>query len=58
MLNWNDVGKLFMSAAFTGIKGVIVTVEIDITRGLPALNIVGLTDISVKESKEKYGPQY
>ena len=42
-----------MSAAFTGIKGVIVTVEIDITRGLPALNIVGLADISVKESKER-----
>ena len=30
-----------MSASFTGIKGVIVTVEIDITRGLPILNIVG-----------------
>jgi magnesium chelatase family protein len=42
-----------MSAAFTGIKGVIVTVEIDITRGLPALNIVGLADTSVKESKER-----
>ena len=42
-----------MSAAFTGIKGVIVTVEIDITRGLPALNIVGLADIAVKESKER-----
>lgn len=42
-----------MSASFTGIKGVIVTVEIDITKGLPALNIVGLADISVKESKER-----
>ncbi|MBZ9635826.1 YifB family Mg chelatase-like AAA ATPase [Clostridium sp. FP1] len=42
-----------MSAAFTGIKGVLVTVEIDITRGLPALNIVGLADVSVKESKER-----
>ena len=42
-----------MSASFTGIKGVIVTVEIDITRGLPALNIVGMADISVKESKER-----
>ena len=42
-----------MSAAFTGIKGVIVTVEVDITRGLPALNIVGMADISVKESKER-----
>jgi magnesium chelatase family protein len=42
-----------MSASFTGIKGVIVAVEIDITRGLPALNIVGLADVSVKESKER-----
>ncbi|MCB2288370.1 YifB family Mg chelatase-like AAA ATPase [Clostridium sp. CS001] len=42
-----------MSASFAGIKGVIVTVEIDITRGLPALNIVGLADISVKESRER-----
>ncbi|MCB2292073.1 YifB family Mg chelatase-like AAA ATPase [Clostridium algoriphilum] len=42
-----------MSAAFTGINGVLVTVEIDITRGLPALNIVGLADVSVKESKER-----
>jgi magnesium chelatase family protein len=42
-----------MAAAFTGIKGVIVTVEVDITRGLPALNIVGMADISVKESKER-----
>jgi len=41
------------SAAFTGIKGILVTVEIDITRGLPALNIVGLADTSVKESKER-----
>ena len=42
-----------MSASFTGIKGVLVTVEIDITRGLPALNIVGMADTSVKESKER-----
>ncbi|MBU3182420.1 YifB family Mg chelatase-like AAA ATPase [Clostridium psychrophilum] len=42
-----------MSAAFTGIDGVMVTVEIDITRGLPALNIVGLADTSVKESRER-----
>ena len=42
-----------MSATFTGIKGVIVAVEIDITKGLPSLNIVGLADVSVKESKER-----
>lgn len=41
------------SATFTGIEGVIINVEIDISRGLPAFNIVGLADISVKESKER-----
>lgn len=41
------------SATFTGISGTIVDVEIDIISGLPAFNIVGLGDISVKESKER-----
>lgn len=41
------------SATFTGINGIIVDVEIDIIPGLPSFNIVGLGDISVKESKER-----
>lgn len=41
------------SASFNGIDGICVTVEVDITHGLPAFNIVGLADISVKESKER-----
>jgi magnesium chelatase family protein len=41
------------TAAFSGIDGVIITVEIDISNGLPCFNIVGLPDISVKESKER-----
>lgn len=41
------------TATFTGIEGIKVTVEIDITNGLPAFNIVGLADTSVKESKER-----
>jgi magnesium chelatase family protein len=41
------------TAAFSGVDGVIVTVEIDISNGLPCFNIVGLPDISVKESKER-----
>lgn len=41
------------AATFTGINGNIINVEIDITKGLPAFNIVGLPDISVKESKER-----
>lgn len=42
-----------MTAAFSGINGIIVSVEIDITSGLPCFNIVGLADTSVKESKER-----
>ncbi len=36
-----------------GLDGSIVEVETDISRGLPAFNIVGLPDISIKESKER-----
>jgi magnesium chelatase family protein len=42
-----------ISSTFNGIDGAIVNVEVDISRGLPAFNIVGLADISVKESKER-----
>lgn len=41
------------AATFTGIKGVMVNVEVDISKGLPSFNIVGLADISVKEAKER-----
>ncbi|MBM7868967.1 magnesium chelatase family protein [Clostridium pascui] len=41
------------SAAFTGVEGIMVAVEVDIGRGLPSFNIVGLGDIAVKESKER-----
>lgn len=41
------------AATFTGIKGVMVKVEVDISNGLPAFNIVGLADISVKEAKDR-----
>lgn len=41
------------TATFSGVEGVLITVEVDINRGLPAFNIVGLADTSVKESKER-----
>jgi magnesium chelatase family protein len=41
------------SSTFTGIEGVITSVEVDITRGLPTFNIVGLADMSVKEARER-----
>lgn len=41
------------TASFMGIEGSMITVEVDITRGLPSFNIVGMADISVRESKER-----
>jgi magnesium chelatase family protein len=41
------------SAAVTGLRAALVTVEVDITNGLPAMHIVGLPDAMVQESKER-----
>ncbi len=41
------------SCSLTGIDGFIVEVEVDIAYGLPVFNIVGLPEISIRESKER-----
>lgn len=41
------------SYALSGLEGVCVTVEADISRGVPSYEIVGLPDAAVKESKER-----
>ncbi len=41
------------SCALMGVDGLIVTVEVDITNGLPSFDLVGLPDSSVRESKER-----
>ena len=41
------------SVGLLGIDGFTVTVEVDVTGGLPAFDIVGLPDAAVKESKER-----
>ena len=41
------------SATHRGLDGVLISVEVDITRGIPSFNIVGLPDTSIKESKER-----
>ncbi|MCS6802254.1 MAG: YifB family Mg chelatase-like AAA ATPase [Chloroflexota bacterium] len=41
------------SAAVTGLQATLVSVEVDITNGLPAMHIVGLPDAMVQESKER-----
>ena len=41
------------SASFNGINGFMVNVEVDISKGMPSFNIVGLPDVSIKEAKER-----
>ncbi len=41
------------SCSLIGLEGYIIDLETDISRGLPQLNIVGLADIAIKESKER-----
>ena len=41
------------SLGISGIGGYGVTVEVDISNGLPAFDIVGLPDAAVKESRER-----
>ncbi|NLL30557.1 MAG: YifB family Mg chelatase-like AAA ATPase [Clostridiales bacterium] len=42
-----------ISATYNGLDGILVNVEVDISRGIPSFNIVGLPDASIKESKER-----
>ena len=41
------------SAALHGIDGMVVAVEVDVSRGLPSFTTVGLPDSSVRESKDR-----
>ena len=41
------------SVALKGIEGIPVDVEVDIGSGLPAFNIVGLSDAAVQEARER-----
>ncbi len=41
------------SIGMLGLEGYAVDVEVDISRGLPAVDIVGLPDPAVKESRER-----
>ncbi len=46
------LAKVFSSAVI-GIDACRIEVEVDVSQGLPMFNIVGLPEISVKESKER-----
>lgn len=41
------------SYGFVGISGYQVIVEVDVSTGLPVMDVVGLPDMAVKESKER-----
>ena len=45
--------SVIKSCALMGIDGIMVDVETDISNGRPAVEIVGLPDSAVKESKER-----
>lgn len=41
------------SCAVVGLEGVLISVEVDISSGLPSMTIVGLPDAAVQESRER-----
>ena len=43
----------FYSFSPFGYEGALVTVEVDLRRGIPAIDLVGLADNAVKESRER-----
>jgi len=42
-----------MASASTASDGIKVEVEVDVSAGLPSFTIVGLPELSVKESRER-----
>jgi magnesium chelatase family protein len=42
-----------LGATTVGLHGMLIRVEVDISNGLPAFEIVGLPDVAVRESKER-----
>lgn len=41
------------SMCLQGLKGILVNVEVDVSNGMPCWDVVGLPDITIKESKER-----
>jgi len=42
-----------LGASVSGVEGIMITVEADISGGLPQLNLVGLPDSAIRESSER-----
>lgn len=45
--------SIINSFGLMGLNGYLVKIEIDINRGLPAYDVVGLADTAIKESKQR-----
>lgn len=45
--------SIIKSIYLQGLKGFLVDVQVDVSKGLPAFDIVGLPDLSIKESRER-----
>ena len=45
--------SIVKSMSLTGIDGYLIYVQVDVSSGMPGWDIVGLPDVSVKESKER-----
>ncbi|UQX90009.1 YifB family Mg chelatase-like AAA ATPase [Jatrophihabitans telluris] len=41
------------SVALTGVRGVVIEIEVDIAAGLPGLSFTGLPDVAVSESRDR-----
>ncbi len=45
--------SIIKSIALEGLDGYLISIQVDISKGMPKFEIVGLPDTSVKESKER-----
>ncbi len=45
--------SIVKSMSLTGLDGYLISVQVDVSGGMPGWDIVGLPDISVKEAKER-----
>ncbi len=45
--------NVLKSGSISGVDGIVINVETDVSRGMPAFSIVGLPDNAVKESKDR-----
>lgn len=45
--------SIVKSIALYGLQGYLVHIQVDVSSGMPSFEIVGLPDVSIKESKER-----